>query len=117
MNKTKTLCVALLSTAGMLGLALYFMPAAHSQNQPLRMSPLDQEKLRRINADLANLETQYRQAIQPELTERGEIFERNCGIAKLQLKDCTIDPKTFIVSRVAPAQAPAGATGNTGPHK
>src|ERR1700723_1392125 len=104
----KTYWIIGLATLMMTAVAFVVIPA-HSQNQPMRMSPLDQEKLRRINADLANLETQYRQGIQPELTGRGEIFERNCGIAKLQLKDCTIDPKTFIVSRVAPAQAPAGA--------
>src|ERR1700722_17509170 len=110
----KTLVIAGAITVALFGVVTLVIPAK-SQSQPIRMSQLDQEKLRRINADLSNLETQYRQAIQPELVERGELFERNCTAAKLTLKHCPIDPKTFVVSRGIPA--PGGPTGETGPKK
>jgi hypothetical protein len=86
-----------------------FVRTAKSQGAPFVMSAIDAANWRAVNAELANMEKQYFDAIKPDQDVRNELAARNCAIAKLELKDCSITQDPTNRSRIIVSHTPPPA--------
>jgi len=83
------------------------------------LSPLELERLKRIDAELNVLDLQFQTAWEkaraPKQAERNETLEPKCKAAGIELADCVPDMKTGALSKRQPPPSPAPAKTNERP--
>ena len=85
----------------------------HSQQKPLKLSAVDQEVLKRTEAQLQSLQLRYQYEAAPIIKEHEEIVTHYCQLAGLisgQGGNCQVDSQSGLVSKTASPGPPVPLT-------
>ena len=87
------------------GIAL-MLAACHAQKVG-KLTPLEQETLKRINAQMDSLQREFKERAQPLIAEQTDLLTRVCGAAGFAVADCQVDIVTGAVTKKVPVPQPS----------